>query len=309
MSADSKTGFENMPDILRDEYRVYTNNDFMMKVSYTMLKDDSIDIFDLPEYNRSKWEDTIKAEINYNPYYFFRKILRTIDGEPFNVNVATLTLIRLMRCHANVICSLPRQSYVNNTCAGMMLWECMTCNGSRIKSVYSRGYESSNNVLALVNKMYEQLPDFLKSDARIRSHTKKRLIFDNDGEIVSCGDIKKDHYVFRGDEFFDDAEYTSLDPQNIKFRDIDSWRVFHIHGINEKRKNAKAWHAIGSDSFLWDNQLHVLDDLTISRIARMPIILIANYDEIHDDAYYENMKRMLDEDSFNREVLLKNSIA
>jgi hypothetical protein len=51
-----------------------------------------------------------------------------------------------------------------------------------------------------------------------------------------------------------------------------------------------------------------LDDTTISRIARMPIILTASYDEIHDDAYYENMKRMLDEDSFNREVLLKNSI-
>jgi hypothetical protein len=303
------TGFENMPDILRDKYRVYTNNDFMMKVAHARLRDDSIDILDIPKFNRGKWENMIKTEISYNPYYFFRKILRNIDGEPFDVNVGTLTLIRLMICNANIICALPRQSYVNTTCAGMMLWECLSNYGSRVTSVYSKGVRDCNREIDRVYKMYEQLPDFLKSDVRIKSHTQKRLIFDNDKTILSCGDIKKDkEYVFPGSEFFNDAEYTNLDPKNIKFRDIFSWRVFHIHGINEKRKNAKAWHDICKESFLWDNQLHLLDDTTISRIARQPILLIVDYDEIHDETYYDNMKKMLDEDSFNREVLLNNLV-
>ena len=310
-------GFENMPELLKERYYVYHNNDFMLKTIDSELE--SIDPYNLPEENRIELIARINEECEKNPWYFFRKMLRQVTGEPFTVNVATLTLLRLMLNGANVIYKTPRQTWATTTVAGMMIWEAIYRpeNKSNLIRIFGDDAADMDAIMMRVHRMLDRLPAYI-IDKSMLTISEDRTEFQLSGSsilkqyICLNGRLDSD---YPGSWFVDDAEYSSIDPRSVRSRDgrDTTWRVFRIHGISDSSSHdSEQWRQMIKEAFPWNNALHALPDIAIKEIAHKNVIYVkCAADEILSDEQIATMKSVLDsvddDDAvFRREVLLED---
>ena len=306
-------GFKNMPKLLKEKYYVNHNSDFMLRTIDSGLID--IDPYNLPNDLTGEQELDLKKRIARecidNPWYFFRTVLRLPNSQqPFDVHVGNLTLIRLMINNANIICKLPRQSWVTTTVAGMMLWESIFGKAREPITVFGRSDSDKEAVLDKVATMANLLPDYFTKPIML-SHQKNRIKFFTGTSVMTSGRYLSEYINldYPGFWFVDDAEFSKFDPDYVQYKENPmKWRVFRIHGISDKVSNEpRKWREMIRCAFPWHDALHALPDKAIQEIAQKKVIYL-DYDpcELFDDAVIETLKKSLDEDSFNREVLLRD---
>ena len=306
-------GFENMPKLLKEKYYVVHNNDFMLRTIDSELI--GIDPYNIPKDLSNEQEFDLKRRIVKecidNPWYFFRTIIRLPnDQQAFDVHVGNLTLIRLMINNANIICKLPRQSWVTTTVAGMMLWESMFRSVRESITVFGKSNADKEVVLDKVAAMANLLPDYIIKSIMFPRY-KNRIEFFTGTSVMISGRYPSEYINldYPGFWFVDDAEFSNFDPEYVQYRENPmKWRVFRIHAISDRLSNEpQLWRKMIRCAFPWHNALHALPDKAIQEIAQKKVIYL-NCDayELYDDAVIETLKKSLDEDSFNREVLLRD---